>query len=408
MNLSLFIARRYIFSRKRHQVINIISGVAVAGVALAAAAMVCTLSVFNGFQGVVAEQFTAMEPDIKIVAAEGKSFDRYDGAIERVAALPSVEVASFSIEDLAMVQYGGKQVMATIKGVDDNFYQMADIGPVLYGNGDFVLHDTMNSYAVMGAELMQQLDCGIYFTSPLEVFVPNRKGKINLTIPANNFRKGVLLSSGLVFALNQPKYDAGYIITSEQFARDIFCRSGNEVTSMEVKLKDGENADDVKELVVDILGSGYVVQDRYEQQRDIYKVMQIEKLISYVFLTFIMLVACFNIIGSLSMLIIEKRDNMNTLRNLGAEESVISNIFVFEGCMISAAGAVTGVVSGLLLCLLQQHFGIISMGGGDSFVVSSYPVAVEFADVLLVFVTVLVVGFMAVWLPVKALTRRFI
>ena len=177
---------------------------------------------------------------------------------------------------------------------------------------------------------------------------------------------------------------------------------------MEVKLKDGENADDVKELVVDILGSGYVVQDRYEQQRDIYKVMQIEKLISYVFLTFIMLVACFNIIGSLSMLIIEKRDNMNTLRNLGAEESVISNIFVFEGCMISAAGAVTGVVSGLLLCLLQQHFGIISMGGGDSFVVSSYPVAVEFADVLLVFVTVLVVGFMAVWLPVKALTRRFI
>lgn len=408
MNLSLFIARRYIFSRKRHQVINIISGVAVAGVALAAAAMVCALSVFNGFQGIVAEQFTAMEPDIKIIAAEGKSFDRYDGAIERVAALPSVEVASFSIEDLAMVQYGGRQVMATIKGVDDNFYQMADIGHVLYGNGDFVLHDTINSYAVMGAELMQQLNCGIYFTTPLDVIAPNRKGKINLTIPANNFRKGVLLSSGLVFALNQPKYDAGYIITSEQFARDIFCRSGNEVTSMEIKLKDGENADDVKELVADILGSGYVVQDRYEQQSDIYKVMQIEKLISYVFLTFIMLVACFNIIGSLSMLIIEKRDNMNTLRNLGAEDSVISNIFVFEGCMISAAGAVTGVVSGLLLCLLQQHFGIISMGGGDNFVVSSYPVAVEFTDVLIVFVTVLVVGFMAVWLPVKALTRRFI
>lgn len=408
MNLSLYIAKRYIFSRKRHQVINLISGVAVAGVALATVAMVCTLSVFNGFQGVVAKQFTAMDPDVKVTVAQGKSFDKNSGAVAQVAALPSVSAVSFSVEDVAMVQYGGRQVMATIKGVDESFCRMSGIGDILYGNGELILYDGINSYAIMGAELMQQLNCGVYFTTPLEVFAPNRKGKVNLTIPASNFKKAKLLSSGLVFMLNQPKYDAGYIITSDIFAREIFRRGGNEVTSMDIKVRDGEDIDEVKENVASILGEGFVVQDRYEQQRDIYKVMQVEKLISYIFLSFILLVACFNIIGSLSMLIIEKRDNMNTLRSLGADTSVISNIFVFEGCIISAAGAVSGVILGLLLCLLQQQFGIISMGGGDDFVVSSYPVEVEFADVALVFVTVLAVGFMAVWLPVKALTKRFI
>ena len=408
MNLSLYIAKRYIFSRKRHQVINIISGVAVAGVALATVAMVCTLSVFNGFQGVVAKQFTAMDPDVKVTVVQGKSFDKNSAAVAQVAALPSVSAVSFSVEDVAMVQYGGRQVMATIKGVDESFCRMSGIGDILYGNGELVLYDGINSYAIMGAELMQQLNCGVYFTTPLEVFAPNRKGKVNLTIPASNFKRAKLLSSGLVFMLNQPKYDAGYIITSDIFAREIFRRGGNEVTSMDIKVRDGEDIDEVKESVASILGEGFVVQDRYEQQRDIYKVMQVEKLISYIFLSFILLVACFNIIGSLSMLIIEKRDNMNTLRSLGADTSVISNIFVFEGCIISAAGAVSGVILGLLFCLLQQQFGFISMGGGDDFVVSSYPVEVEFADVALVFVTVLVVGFMAVWLPVKALTKRFI
>ena len=408
MNLSLYIAKRYIFSRKRHQVINLISGVAVAGVALATVAMVCTLSVFNGFQGVVAKQFTAMDPDVKVTVVQGKSFDKNSGAVAQVAALPSVSAVSFSVEDVAMVQYGGRQVMATIKGVDESFYRMSGIGDILYGNGELILYDGINSYAIMGAELMQQLNCGVYFTTPLEVFAPNRKGKVNLTIPASNFKKAKLLSSGLVFMLNQPKYDAGYIITSDIFAREIFRRGENEVTSMDIKVRDGEDIDEVKENVASILGEGFVVQDRYEQQRDIYKVMQVEKLISYIFLSFILLVACFNIIGSLSMLIIEKRDNMNTLRSLGADTSVISNIFVFEGCIISAAGAVSGVILGLLFCLLQQQFGFISMGGGDDFVVSSYPVEVEFADVALVFVTVLAVGFMAVWLPVKALTKRFI
>ena len=408
MNLSLYIAKRYIFSRKRHQVINIISGVAVAGVALATAAMVCTLSVFNGFLGVVEEQFTAMDPDIKIVASQGKVLDMNDPAIVRVASLGQVEMVSYCVEDLALVKYGGKQVMATIKGVDSNFMLLSGLRSALYGNGEITLHDELNSYAIMGAELMHQLNCGIYFTAPLEVYAPNRKGKVNLTVPASNFKKGSLLSSGLVFMVNQPKYDANCIITSDIFARSIFRRAGNEATSMEIKVRQGENVQDTEREIENILGNGYVVQNRYEQQRDIYKVMQVEKLISYIFLSFILLVACFNIIGSLSMLMIEKRDNMNTLRSLGAEDSVIANVFVFEGCMISALGAVAGIAIGLLLCLLQQELGIISMGGGDNFSVDSYPVAVEAADIAMVFITVLLVGFMAVWLPVRLLTRKFI
>lgn len=405
MNLSFYIAKRYIFSRKSHQVINLVSGVAVLGVALATAAMVCTLSVFNGFQSVVAEQFTAMEPDLKVASAMGKGFASDAPEVLQVMQLPQVAVTSFSVEDLAMVQYGAKQAMVTLKGVDENFIRLADIENSLYGTGEFLLHDSINSYAVLGGELMQNLNCGINFTRPLELFAPNRGVKMNLSVPSGNFNKGLLLSSGLVFAVQQAQYDAGYILTSDKFARKLFRRAANEVTSMELRLGDGADVDAVKKDVELLLGDSYVVKNRYEQQQDVYKVMQVEKFISYIFLSFILLVACFNIIGSLAMLIIEKRDNMNTLRSLGAENHTIANIFVFEGCLISAIGAVIGLLLGLLLCLLQQELGLISMGG---FVVDSYPVSVDANDLAIVFVTVLIVGFAAVWLPVRLLTKRFV
>ena len=408
MNLSLYIAKRYLFSKQRHQVINIISGVAVAGVALAAAAMICTLSVFNGFQSVVAGQFTAMDPDIKVVPAVGKSFNIATLAIDSVSLLPQLSVVSFSVEDKAMVQYNGRQVMVTLKGVGDNFLELTNIRNSLYGRGVPVLKDSLNSYAILGGELMHSLNCGLYFTSPLEVYAPNRGDKVNLTLPARNFKKGLLQSSGLVFAVNQPVYDANYVLTSVDFARKIFRRDANEATAMEIRVKEGEDIGKVKAKIQKILGNGFVVLDSYEQQRDVYKVMQIEKLISYVFLTFILLVACFNIIGSLSMLIIEKRDNMNTLRSFGADNKIISNIFVFEGVIVSFVGAVVGILFGLLLCLAQQEFGLISTGGGGDFIMDSYPVKVVWNDVLAVFVTVLITGVVAVWVPVKLLTKKYI
>lgn len=407
MNLSLYIAKRYLFSKKSHQVINIISGVAVSGVALATAALICTLSVFNGFQGVVAGQFTAMDPDIKVVPSTGKSFSYTTAAFDSVRKISSIEAAAFCVEDKAMVQYGGKQAMVTLKGVDDNFMEITTIGNALYGNGEPVLKDSLNSYAIPGAGLIQQLNCGIRFTAPLEVYALNRKGKINLTVPARNFKKDALFSSGLVFAVNQPVYDESHVIVPVDFARRIFRRGADEATSMEIRLKENANIAKAKREIESALGNSFQVLDRYEQQCDIYKVMQVEKLISYIFLSFILLVACFNIIGSLAMLIIEKRDNMNTLRSLGADDRKISDIFVIEGCMISSAGAICGIVLGLLLCLLQQHYGIISMGG-DGFSVNSYPVIVEFNDVAMVFATVLLVGLAAVWLPVRLLTAKYL
>ncbi len=408
MNLSLYIAKRYLFSKKSHQVINIISGVAIAGIALATAAMVCTLSVFNGFQGIVAKQFSAFDADIKVTAASGKVINTDAPEIQQVAGIPEIESKSFCVEGKAMAGIGGKQAMVTIKGVDENFASLTNIQSILHGPGEFILNDGTDNYAVLGGGLAETLRCGVFFDTPLEIYVPNRQGNINLTIPARNFRKSELQSSGLVFILNQPEYDGEYIITSDSFARDVFSREANEATSMELKLQGGANASKIKKEVEKILGSNYIVQDRYEQQESVYKVMQVEKMISYIFLTFILMVACFNIIGSLAMLIIEKRENMKTLRSLGAENKTIANIFVFEGAIISAIGAVIGIIAGVALSLVQQHFGLITMGSTDDFIVESYPVEIIPGDVAIIFATVIVVGFITVWLPVKALTKRYI
>ena len=408
MNLSLYIAKRYLFSKKSHQVINIISGVAIAGIALATAAMVCTLSVFNGFQGVVAKQFSAFDADIKITAASGKVITTDAPEIVKVADMQNIAALSFCVEGKALASYGGSQAMVTIKGVDNNFASLTEIDKVLIGPGEFVLNDDMNDYAVLGGGLTGILNCGILFTTPIEIYAPNRLENVNLTIPARNFKKSELHSAGLVFVLNQPEYDGEYIITSDSFARNLFRREANEATSMELKIRSGANAAKTKKEIEAILGSGYTVQDRYEQQESVYKVMQVEKMISYIFLTFILMVACFNIIGSLAMLIIEKRENMKTLRSLGAENKTIANIFVFEGAIISAMGAVIGIIAGVALTLAQQHFGLISMGGAGEFIVESYPVEIVPGDVAATFITVIVVGFITVWLPVKALTRKYV
>lgn len=407
MNLSLYIAKRYLFSKKSHQVINIISGVAIAGIALATAAMICTLSVFNGFQGLVAEQFTVFDPDIRVMADKGKSFMSDSPEIKAIAGLESIETVSFCIEDKALVEYKGRQVITTVKGVDPNYSRLTSIEQAVRGSGEFILQDELNNYAILSAELISELGCGIQFTEPLEVYSPIRGRKVNLTMPARNFRKEHLHSSGLAFIINQPKY-ARHIITSENFARKLFRRDQSEATSMEIKVKDGTDIASIKKQITSLLGEEYMVQDRYEQQNEVYKVMQIEKLISYIFLTFILLVACFNIVGSLSMLIIEKQDNMNTLRSMGADKKTISNIFVYEGIIISALGALAGIVTGIAMCLAQQHFGLISMGGDGAFIVESYPVEVHANDIVTTFFTVLAVGIAAVWIPVRILTRKLL
>lgn len=407
MNFPFYIARRYLFSKKSHNAINVISAISVCGVSLATLALVCTLSVFNGFQDLVATFFTAFDPQLKITAVRGKVFDGQDSRILQVKNLPAVEVASESLEDYAMVQYQGRQAMAVIKGVEDNFERLTPIDSILFGRGELVLHDEVVDYAIPGIQFLSMLGTGIRFLDPLEIYAPRRGAKVNLANPSTAFVTGSLFSSGLVFAVNQEKYDASYILTSLQFARKLF-QYTDEIGALNLKLKPDVDESSVRKQIQEILGDDFRVADRYEQQADTFRIMEIEKLISYLFLTFILMIACFNVIGSLSMLIIDKRDDVVTLRNLGASDRQIVRIFLFEGRMISFFGAFIGVILGLFLCWLQQEYGLISLGSSGSFVVDAYPVSVHVWDVVLVFVTVLVVGFLSVWYPVYFLSRRLL
>ena len=407
MNFPFYIARRYLLSKKSHNAINVISAISVCGVALATLALVCTLSVFNGFQDLVTTFFTAFDPQLKITAVRGKVFDGQDKRVLQLKKMPDVEVYSESLEDNVMVQYQGRQAMAVVKGVEDNFDQLTPIDSILFGRGDLLLHDEVVDYAIPGIQLLSTLGSGIRFLDPLEIYAPRRGAKVNMANPSTAFVTGNLFSSGLVFAVNQEKYDASYILTSIDFARRLF-QYTTEVSAINLKLKAGADTDAVKKHIQDLLGDDFLVQDRYEQQADTYRIMEIEKLISYLFLTFILMIACFNVIGSLSMLIIDKRDDVVTLRNLGASDRQIVRIFLFEGRMISFFGAFAGVVLGLLLCWLQQEYGLIALGSSGSFVVDAYPVSVHASDVLLIFITVLLIGFLSVWYPVRFLSKRLL
>ena len=404
MNFPLFVARRYLFSKKSTHAINIISAISMVGVAVATMALVIVLSVFNGFHDLVATLFTSFDPQIEISPAKGKSAPCDDPILSKVLALPEIDVATECVEDIALAVYNGNQKMVRIKGVDDNFTELTHINDILLGNGQFDLHAGNLEYGTPGVMLAQEMGLGARWNGYLHIYAPVKEGQIDISDPTQGFVVDSLISSGVVFCVKQSKYDRHYIVTSTTFARNLFGMQGM-LTSLELRLKDGSNFNDVKKKIQDICGDKYTVRDRFEQQEDTFRIMQIEKVIAYIFLTFILIVACFNIIGSLSMLIIDKKDNIVTLRNLGATDRQITRIFLYEGRMISAIGAVVGIALGLLLCWLQQEYGIVRMGDSDgTFVVNAYPVSVHYSDVLSIFITVLAVGWLAAWYPVHRIS----
>lgn len=408
MNYRLFIARRYLFSRKSHHAINIISGISVAGVAIATMAMVCTLSVFNGFRDLVAGLFTAFDPQLRVTLTEGSSVSQDDEALQRLRKHPDVKVYTPVMEGQALVVQDRRQQVVTVMGVADNFTEQASINNILYGDGSFCLHADVLEYGVLGLRLAARLGLPANFPDPLQVYAPKRGERVNMANPLSSFNHDELQSPGVVFNVQQSRYDDNYIITSLGFAQRLFDQRGR-VTSVELRLKDGVSFSSAKRELRQLLGARFQVQDRFEQQADVFRIMRIEKLISFVFLTFILLIACFNIIGSLSMLMIDKRQDVRTLRSLGATDGQVCDIFMLEGRMISLAGAAVGLLLGLVLCWLQQEFGLISMGSSaGSFIVEAYPVSVHVGDLVLVFLTVLVVGWAAVWWPVRYLSRRLL
>ena len=366
--------------------------IAVVGVAVATMAMVIVMSVFNGFQGLVAELFTGFDPELRITPVAGNSIDLSSSRIKALADSKDVSVFTPVAEGQALVVAGDVQKVVMLKGVADNYTQQSDILNALYGDGEPELHLDVIEYCIPGLQLCNQLGLPIYFQCPLEVYAPKRGERVNMANPKSSFNRDELNASGLVFSVHQSKYDSEYILCSLGFAQRLFDLDGR-VTGIEIKLAPTGSREDIEAL----LGEGFCVKDRYEQQEDVFRIMQIEKLISYAFLCFIMLVACLNIMGSLSMLMIEKREDAQTLSALGSTQRQIRRIFALEGLMIIFGGAMAGMLLGLILCLLQQEFGFIRMGQSEgSFIIDAYPVVVRPGDLMLVLLTVVLLGFLSV------------
>lgn len=407
MFFPLYIARRYTFSKKKHNAINIISAISICGLAFATMAMVMTMSIFNGFSDIIESSFTNFDPQLKIVARQGKVFTPDSSVLSAISGLPDVAVMTPTLQDNVMVKYKDKQAIATLKGVDSTFVSLASFGQILYGNGRFMLDDGVVQYATMGIGLVKQLNCGIKFLDALEVYAPKRKGRVNMANPAASFNHGYLYSPGSVFIVGQPQYDESFIITDLDFVRHLMGYTG-EVSAIELRAAPGADIGLLKAKIRDIVGDRYAVLDIYEQQSDVFKVINIEKLISFIFLALIVIIAALNVIGSIAMLIIDKRDDLKTIRCLGAQRRDIVRIFLMDGWLISLLGAVSGIALGIVLCLVQQHFGIISFGDGGTFMAEAYPVRVSPGDVGIIFVTVIVAVMLTIWLPTRYLCRRLL
>ena len=403
MNLALHIAKRYLFAKKSHNAINVISFVSVCGITVATAALMCALSVFNGFTDLVAKSFSAFDPELQITPAQGKVFDPTDIRIEQVKKLNSIAFTSEALEENALLRFEDRQKPIILKGVSPEFINLADVNKLML-DGQFILREGDVDNAVIGAGLAMTLGVGVNFLSPLEIYVPKRDVKVNPSNPMNAFTTGYAHVSG-VFALNQAKYDDQMLIVSIDLARDLL-NYEKEVTSLDVKVKDGESTENVKKEIAAILGDNYLVKDRFEQQADMYRMVNIEKWVTFLILAIILIIAVFNVVGSLSMLILDKTEDVKILRNLGASNILITNIFAFEGWLITFVGAIIGLVLGIFVCLLQQYFGFIKLGSAGAFVVDAYPVSVEPLDVILIFITVSIVGFLAVLYPVNVLRKK--
>ncbi|MBR4302009.1 MAG: ABC transporter permease [Bacteroidaceae bacterium] len=406
MNFPFYIAKRYLFAKKSHNVINVISGISVAGIALASFALICTLSVFNGFNDLVATLFTKFDPELKIVSTQGKLFNTDNSKIQDLSELPFVEEYSFSLEEQALIQYRNSQQIITIKGVEESFYATSGIEDILRGNGIFMLADEVCNYGIPGIGIISKLGSGIQPAEPFKLYVPKQGERVNMINAAANFNSCNIYSPGVAFQVNQAKYDENYLLVSLDVAENL-TGYNNQATAIELKLSDNISVKKAKKRIAALLGTDFKVLDRYEQQEDIFKVVKLEKFISYLFLTFILLISCFNIISSLIMLMIEKQSDTEILRSLGADKSTTTQIFIYDGILISMIGAVSGVVLGTIVALLQQQFGFIPLGTNGGFIVDAYPVNLKIEDIVLVLATVLVVSYISIK-PIGKLAKRVI
>jgi lipoprotein-releasing system permease protein/zinc transport system substrate-binding protein len=379
--------------------------VAVCGVAVATMATVCTLSVFNGFRGLAADMFSAFDPELKITPVKGTVFNPETDLFLQVRSLPEIDFISESLEYNAFVVYRERQMPIILKGVSDNFSSLTDFESLLI-DGEITLKNEVSNFALLGLGVANRLGVNAGFVFPMEIYAPKRTVPVNLANPSSSFVRDYAYIGG-VFRVDQPVYEDNYMIVPIDMARELFDYE-IEISALEIKLKAGANLHQVQAEIQKILGTDFAVKDRYQQQEDTFKMVNSEKWISFLLLCFILLITVFNIISSLSMLIIEKQADVAMLRNLGASNRLISRIFLFEGWMISAFGAISGIVLGILLCLGQQYFGWLKLGTDGSFSVDAYPVIIDSGDLVFILFTVLIIGFLAVFYPVRFLSKKWL
>lgn len=401
MSCESLISRRYLFAHKSQNAINVISAISALGVLVATAAIIIVLSVFNGLNGLVASLFGTFDPDVRIEAAEGKSFVADSAFRSSVASAEGVAALAAVVEDNALVRYGKRQVPASVMGVDSNYNQVTSIDSIIV-EGAF-----RPGQCLVGAILADQLGVASTVFVPSVVFyAPKRFGKVNMANPQNSFVERVERVGG-TFMVQQNDYDANYILADIDMARDLLGYGADEVTSLSVRVADGQSAAAVAKRLARSLGDGFTVKDKWMQHESFFKMMEVEKLMAFAILLFIALIAAFNIIGSMSMLIFEKKDSIATLRSLGADRGFVTRIFLFEGWMLSVGGAVLGLVAGALVVLAQERWGFVSFGGDDSYIIDAYPVALQWPDVVAVFFAVVSIAAVAAWYPVRAIVSKY-
>ena len=403
MKLSLYISKRYLFAKKSRNAINIISAVSVAGVAVGTMALIIILSVFNGLERMVSQIFNTFDPDIKITAAVGKTFIPDTTRLKLLANVNGLSCYSLTIEENALLKYGSRQTIATIKGIDENYAMVSNIDSSMY-QGEFRLkNDKGRPYAIPGVGIAIYLGINVNFITPLEILYPKKTGGTGISAE-NSLNQKFIFPSG-IFQVEK-EYDSKYVYIPIELAREL-TETDKGVTTIEIKFKQNADPRTVQKNIIKIFGKGFNVQNRYEQQAIFYKVMSSERLAIFFILTLILVIASFNIIGSLTMLIIEKERDIEILKSLGADNNLIRKIFIFEGWLISIIGALSGIILGFIVCWLQQTYGLVKLNS-QSLIMDSYPVVMKLKDFIIVPGTVLLIGYWAAWYPVRFLTKKYL
>lgn len=399
MKTELKIAWRYLFAKKQFNAIHIITAISSAAVGVVTAAMICVLSVMNGFGVMVEQLFSQFDPDLRITAKAGKSFSISKEKKHALLELPCVDLLSESISETALVYFEDKQMPVQLMGVDTSFSALTGIENIIT-DGHYEVYDGAFDRAVLGQGLAWKLGIGARFVHGIQVYAPKREGKVNMLRPDANFNQERCFIAG-TFAVNQQKYDDNLMLVDIGLTRRLLDYDSTEVTALQVGVNEAYSIKQTKREIATVLGDGYVLQDRFEQQEDFFRILRVEKLLTALLLIFILLIATFNGIGSLSMLIIDKQQDIRTLSHLGASDGMIRRVFMLEGWLVNSLGAIGGLAIGLGVCLLQEHFGLLKLGNGTEYVLNAYPVAVQGWDIAMVCVVVLALGAISSWIPAR-------